>query len=87
MQLKYMDVDMSNLAASQDNSEYNRNRQAMIAENNMISYFDSVVISSFIGTSKPHSKMYNTALQELNVKPEEINKHNPGSYMVTGRNR
>ena len=40
-------------------------------ENNMISYFDSVVISSFIGTSKPHSKMYNTALQELNVKPEE----------------
>ena len=29
-----MDVDMSNLAASQDNSEENRNRQAMIAENN-----------------------------------------------------
>ena len=34
MQLKYMDVDMSNLAASKDNSEENRNRQAMIAENN-----------------------------------------------------
>ena len=34
MQLKYMDVDMSNLAASQDRSEENRNRQAMIAENN-----------------------------------------------------
>ena len=34
MQLKYMDVDMSNIAASQDNSEENRNRQAMIAENN-----------------------------------------------------
>ena len=40
-------------------------------ENNMTSYFDSVVISSFIGTSKPDSKMYNTALQELNVEPEE----------------
>lgn len=40
-------------------------------ENNMKSYFDSVVISSFIGTSKPDSKMYMTALDELNVKPEE----------------
>ena len=40
-------------------------------ENNMISYFESIVISSFIGTSKPDSKMYNTALQELNIKPEE----------------
>ena len=34
MQLKYVDVDMSNIAASQDHSEENRNRQAMIAENN-----------------------------------------------------
>ena len=25
--------------------------------------------------------------RELNVAPEEINKHNPGSYMVTGRSR
>ena len=40
-------------------------------ENNMTTYFDSIVISSFIGTSKPDSKMYNTALQELNIKPEE----------------
>ena len=40
-------------------------------ENNMTSYFDYIVISSFLGTSKPDSKMYNTALQELNVKPEE----------------
>ncbi len=40
-------------------------------ENNMISYFDSIVISSFIGTSKPDSKMYCTALEELNIKPEE----------------
>ncbi len=40
-------------------------------ENNMTSYFDSIVISSFIGTSKPDSKMYNTALQELNILPEE----------------
>lgn len=40
-------------------------------ENNMTSYFDSIVISSFLGTSKPDSKMYNTALEELNVEPEE----------------
>lgn len=40
-------------------------------ENNMTSYFDSIVISSFLGTSKPDSKMYNTALEELDVKPEE----------------
>lgn len=37
----------------------------------MISYFDSIVISSFLGTSKPDNKMYCTALQELNIKPEE----------------
>lgn len=40
-------------------------------ENDMISYFDSIVISSFLGTSKPDNKMYCTALQELNIKPEE----------------
>ena len=40
-------------------------------KNNMTSYFDSVVISSFIGTSKPNSKMYDTALRELSVKPAE----------------
>lgn len=40
-------------------------------KNNMTSYFDSIVVSSFLGTSKPDCKMYNTALQELNVKPEE----------------
>ena len=40
-------------------------------EKDMTSYFDSIVISSFIGTSKPDKKMYNTALQELNIKPEE----------------
>lgn len=40
-------------------------------ENNMTIYFDSIVISSFIGTSKPDSKMYCTALYELNVNPEE----------------
>lgn len=40
-------------------------------ENNMTSYFDCIVISSFLGTSKPDIKMYNTALKELNVKPEE----------------
>lgn len=40
-------------------------------ENNMTSYFDSIVISSFIGTSKPDRKMYCTALAELGVKPQE----------------
>ncbi|MBO5936541.1 MAG: HAD-IA family hydrolase [Clostridia bacterium] len=40
-------------------------------ENNMTLYFDSIVISSFLGTSKPNRKMYCTALEELGVKPEE----------------
>lgn len=40
-------------------------------ENDMTSYFASIVISSFLGTSKPDSKMYLTALQELNIIPEE----------------
>lgn len=40
-------------------------------ENNMTQYFDSIVISSFLGTSKPDRKMYNAALQELNIKSEE----------------
>ncbi len=41
-------------------------------ENHMDSYFDSMVISCFHGTLKPDSKMYCTALQELNVNPEEV---------------
>lgn len=40
-------------------------------ENKLTSSFDSIVISSFLGTTKPDSKMYYTALEELNVKPEE----------------
>ncbi len=40
-------------------------------ENNMTSYFDSIVISSFLGTSKPDSKMYCTALEALDVEPEQ----------------
>lgn len=38
---------------------------------NMSTYFDSFVISSFLGTTKPDEKMYITALKELNVKPDE----------------
>ena len=40
-------------------------------ENRMDSYFDSMVISCFLGTLKPDVKMYCTALQELKVNPEE----------------
>lgn len=32
-------------------------------------------------------KVIEILARELNVAPEEINKHNPGSYMVTGRSR
>lgn len=32
-------------------------------------------------------KVIEILARELGVKPEEINKHNPGSYMVTGRSR
>jgi len=34
-------------------------------------YFDSFVISSIIGETKPHEKMYITALEDLNVAAEE----------------
>lgn len=34
-------------------------------------YFSSFVISSQKGVLKPHQSMYNTALEELNVSPEE----------------
>lgn len=40
-------------------------------QNDMTVYFDSFVISSFLGTTKPDEKMYITALNELNVKPDE----------------
>lgn len=40
-------------------------------ENDLLSYFDSIVISSILGTSKPDCKMYQTALDELKIKPEE----------------
>lgn len=40
-------------------------------QNDMSTYFDSFVISSFLGTTKPDEKMYITALKELNVKPDE----------------
>lgn len=34
-------------------------------------YFSSFVMSSVLGVSKPHGLMFNTALSELKVKPEE----------------
>lgn len=40
-------------------------------ENNFIQYFGSIIISSIIGTSKPDSTMYVTALKELDVIPDE----------------
>ena len=39
--------------------------------NDMTAYFDAIVISSFLGTSKPDRKMYCTALAELGVEPHE----------------
>jgi putative hydrolase of the HAD superfamily len=37
----------------------------------MTQYFDSLVISSELGVLKPHKLMYQTALDNLNLKPEE----------------
>jgi putative hydrolase of the HAD superfamily len=34
-------------------------------------YFSSFVMSSVVGVLKPHELMFNTALSELNIKPEE----------------
>lgn len=41
-------------------------------QSDMIMYFDSFVISSLIGTTKPDKEVYITALKELNVKPKEV---------------
>lgn len=40
-------------------------------KNNVTQYFDSIIISSIIGASKPDSTMYATALKELDVSPDE----------------
>ena len=40
-------------------------------EHGLEKYFDSFVISSFIGETKPHEKMYATALEELKVSAQE----------------
>lgn len=40
-------------------------------ENGVDDCFDAFVISSLIGTTKPDAKMYLTALERLNVLPEE----------------
>ena len=37
----------------------------------LYSYFDSFVISSILGVSKPNEKMYLTALDELKLLPQE----------------
>lgn len=44
-------------------------------------YFDSFVISSILGITKPDSSMYQTALDELGVKPQEaiFIDDNPGN--------
>ena len=41
------------------------------AEQGLEKYFDSIVISSIIGETKPHEKMYTTALEELNISGKE----------------
>lgn len=40
-------------------------------EQKLEKYFDSFVISSIVGETKPHEKMYKTALEELGVSAEE----------------
>lgn len=40
-------------------------------KNKLGGYFDCFVVSSFLGVSKPDSKMYQTALDELNVSSHE----------------
>ncbi len=37
----------------------------------LTSYFSSIIISSFYGITKPHPKMYQLALDELNLVPEQ----------------
>lgn len=42
----------------------------MFKENGVYDSFDAFVISSLVGTTKPDAKMYLTALEKLNVSPE-----------------
>lgn len=37
----------------------------------LYNYFDSFIISSVLGITKPNEKMYLKALEELNILPEE----------------
>jgi len=38
---------------------------------NIRKYFDSIIISAFVGECKPHKNIYEAALKSLNVKAEE----------------
>ncbi|MBP3339573.1 MAG: HAD-IA family hydrolase [Lachnospiraceae bacterium] len=40
-------------------------------KNDLRKYFDSFIVSSVLGVCKPHRMMYEAALDELDVKPEE----------------
>ncbi len=39
---------------------------------NFKQYFDSFIISCEVGVTKPHSMMYESALEDLNLKPDEV---------------
>lgn len=39
------------------------------ANKNLDGYFDCIVISSILGVTKPNPKMYQTALNELELSP------------------
>lgn len=42
------------------------------ANKNLDGYFDCIVISSILGVTKPNPKMYQIALNELNLSPHEV---------------
>lgn len=42
------------------------------ANKNLDGYFDCIVISSILGVTKPNPKMYQTALNELELSPQEV---------------
>ena len=45
---------------------------SVLSKLNLTPYFDSVVISAEVGVKKPDSRIFDTALEQTGIKPEEV---------------
>jgi HAD superfamily phosphatase (TIGR01668 family) len=44
----------------------------ILRESQLLDFFEFVLVSSELGVSKPDTKIFNVALEKMNVKPEEV---------------